>query len=506
MDDSLRVEMERYLAGGMTAEETEAFLLRVQADPGALACLGRALEDQAYLFDAARPLPRRAPRVRRFRAWLSTEHRAPIGIIAAFAAAALIVVVGLALSGKPRRPAPQPEPEPVAVEPEVEPAPPAPRPVRRPPPESPRPETPRPIEPAPPSTPPPQPPPEPPKPVKPEESRVPRETKVATAEPPPVGSIEKVVGDVSPATGPVAAGIAVRTGQRSSAVVKLRRTTVEIGESTLLEDLSDGRRRFRLTEGSVAVDVTPGAHDPVLVVTRHADVTVLGTRFRLSVAADSTRLEVTQGRVRIQRLSDKASVEVKAGHYAVAGKGDLATRLLPVDDVVLHPVHGAVGGPEWRVVPDAETSSGRAFEALKTANRLPNFTGDTSRVTFTFRADAERDYHVWVRGKTLAAEKHIERDAVVIEFAQAVVIERPGPNKGNAGGGERALFNGFMHQSGYGWIGGDADGRNDEIPVVVRFARPGIQTIRLYAYETPVRIDAIWLSATQKSRPEADRR
>ncbi|HLF95060.1 MAG TPA: hypothetical protein VJB14_16445, partial [Planctomycetota bacterium] len=143
------------------------------------------------------------------------------------------------------------------------------------------------------------------------------------------------------------------------------------------------------------------------------------------------------------------------------------------------------------------------LDAPKTSNRLPSFTGDTSRVTFTFRADADRDYHVWIRGRAFATTKAIEHDAVILEFPQAQVTEQPGPNKGKAGGGERALMNGFMHQPGYAWIGGDADGKADEIPVAVRFARPGMQVLYLYAYETPVRIDAIWISATQKSRPEA---
>lgn len=507
MDDALRVEIERYLAGGMSPAETEAFLLRVQADPEALAWLGRALEDQAYLFDAARALPRRTPRARRFRTWLSTETRSPVGLIAAVAAAALLLVVGIALSGRPKRIDP-PAPQPVAVQP-VEPERPEPPPAPRVRPEPPKPPAPKPEEPVVPAPPPPvpapapSPAPEPPTPVKPEEPPAPRETKVATLAAPPIGTIEKIVGEVSAPAGPVVAGQPLRTGRGSSAVLRLRRATVEMGESTAIEELSDGRSRFRLAEGSVVIDVTPNAQDPVVLVTRHSEVTVLGTKFRLSVSADATRLEVTQGRVRIQRLADKAAVEVRAGHFAVAGPGEMAAKPLPVDDILLLPIHGAIGGGDWRIIPDADASSGRVFDAPKVGRwAKPNTTGDTSRVTFTFRADADRDYHVWVRGKTLAAEKHIERDAVILEFAGAAVTERPGVNKGIAGGGERALFNGYMHESGYWWVGGDADAKNDETPVVVRFARPGLQTVRMFAYETPVRIDAIWISATQKSRPE----
>ena len=43
---------------------------------------------------------------------------------------------------------------------------------------------------------------------------------------------------------------------------------------------------------------------------------------------------------------------------------------------------------------------------------------------------------------------------------------------------------------------------SDVAPVTVRSPKSGRQTIKLYAWESPVRIDAIWLSATQKTRPD----
>jgi hypothetical protein len=260
-----------------------------------------------------------------------------------------------------------------------------------------------------------------------------------------------------------------------------------------------------LLEGSAALDVAPHAQDPVVLATRHAEVTVLGTRFRLAVQPDSTRLEVTEGRVRLVRLSDKAAVEVKAGQFAVAGPGELAARPLPIEEILLHPAQGTGGGGEWRLVADPDASTGRALEAFRTSNRpKPSINSDSPRVQFTFRADADRDYHVWVRGRTMTTSKAtMDQDAVFLEFVQAAVTERPGSNKGISGSPERALFNGYMHQDGYWWVGGDADGKNDEVPVLVRFLRPGVQTIRVYSYETPVRIDAIWISSTQKTRPDA---
>ena len=107
-----------------------------------------------------------------------------------------------------------------------------------------------------------------------------------------------------------------------------------------------------------------------------------------------------------------------------------------------------------------------------------------------------------MRGKCTTKPKLMDRDAVFVEFADADVVEPPGPSQGKGGSPERALFNGFMFHTGFGWVGSDSDRGRDAPPVTVRFARAGRQTIKLYAYEGPIRIDAIWLSATQKTRPD----
>src|SRR5204863_3364394 len=137
------------------------------------------------------------------------------------------------------------------------------------------------------------------------------------------------------------------------------------------------------------------------------------------------------------------------------------------------------------------------LEVLRTTNRQPHKQlADSARVTYVFRADANRDYYVWVRGFAPSKNDPIKHDAVVLEFVDGKATEREGPSKGLAGGPSNALFNGYMHSPGYWWVGGDADGKNDEPPVVVRFARPGLQTVRLYASEVPMRIDTIWISTT----------
>src|SRR4029077_4064336 len=96
----------------------------------------------------------------------------------------------------------------------------------------------------------------------------------------------------------------------------------------------------------------------------------------------------------------------------------------------------------------------------------------------------------------------VEHDAVILDFGDSEVTEPAGPNKGLTGSSERGLFNGFMLTSGYGWVGSDSDQGRDVPCVTVRFARPGRQTLKLYAREGPIRIDSIRISTLQKTRPD----
>jgi hypothetical protein len=56
---------------------------------------------------------------------------------------------------------------------------------------------------------------------------------------------------------------------------------------------------------------------------------------------------------------------------------------------------------------------------------------------------------------------------------------------------------------GYTWISshGDEPRISNVPPISVKFSEPGMQTIRLFVGQPHVRVDTIWLSATQKTRP-----
>jgi hypothetical protein len=525
VNDSVRVEIERYLDGALRPEEAAAFLASLRQDPEALSFLGHALEDQAHLYDAIRagePVQKRGDTTRRFRSRLGRVRlHSPSGLNPLWAgglAAAGIFAVLLALTATGNRSRVH-----VAAPPrELAVTPPAPPPEPLPPPSPKRPDP-----PAPPPAPTvqrvvaaplpapsreesaPKPLPEPPRP----EPAPPREPVKPTVV--AIAALERVQGDwflLDPA-GKAAAksGASILPGQglQSSSpggVAAMRfpdRTLVELGAATTLRECSQGAggKRLRLESGSLTADVAKQvAGAPFVVATPQAEIVVIGTRFSIACSADSTRVEVREGRVRVARLSDGATAEISAEQFAVIAPGaPVEAKPFPIDEILLLPALGKILGADWRLAPDAESATGKAWEALKSRSGALQ---DAPCVSFSVNAEAGKTYHVWVRGKCTAKTSRIEHDAVIVDFGDSEVIEPPGPNRGLTGSLERGLFNGFMHAPGYGWVGSDSDQGRDVASVTVRFARPGRQTIKLYAWESPVRIDSIWVSSTQKTRPD----
>jgi ferric-dicitrate binding protein FerR (iron transport regulator) len=96
-----------------------------------------------------------------------------------------------------------------------------------------------------------------------------------------------------------------------------------------LEDQGPGKH-VRLHRGSLVADVAP-QRIPMVIVTPQAEARVLGTRFTLSSGA-VTRLEVTEGRVRLTRLSDGKVFEVGAGCFATTESTVVLPIRNPFDD------------------------------------------------------------------------------------------------------------------------------------------------------------------------------
>lgn len=148
------------------------------------------------------------------------------------------------------------------------------------------------------------------------------------------------------------AGTALVEGASSSVQLQFADgTLVTVGGDAEVEieerETSAGARqkRLQLRSGLMIAEVRPQPADaPMVIETPAARAEVLGTVFALSAEADSTRLDVEDGLVRLRRLVDGRSVEVPAGRRVVASL-DAGRELLPQSPPVV-----AVG---WRHVFDA---------------------------------------------------------------------------------------------------------------------------------------------------------
>jgi ferric-dicitrate binding protein FerR (iron transport regulator) len=115
------------------------------------------------------------------------------------------------------------------------------------------------------------------------------------------------------------------------------RTQLELGPGTEIRSVFDqeppgkGARGKRLVvvRGRVTATVAKQPPEqPFVLATPHAEAKVVGTTLRLTVDASATRLEVTEGKVRLSRADGK-SVDVPGGQLAVAAPGlELSTRTI----------------------------------------------------------------------------------------------------------------------------------------------------------------------------------
>lgn len=349
-------------------------------------------------------------RIRRVRAFRRRRHSSvPHWWLWAAAAAVFVLIVGLVSSRESRNrrspevAAPMQAPE-VSPE-ELAPVPEAPRqpPVAPPPPAAERilpPLTPAaaPV-PAPPAAPPSPP---PPKPV--------GETVPAPRSEPAVARLERVEGTAEMITAgprsPARAGQALLADQGlevRDGLVLLRfadETEVQIGRNTAITRITGiPSKRIELARGLLTAKVVkqpPG--QPMVLETPTAEVKVLGTTFLLAATPTASRVEVSEGRVRMTRLSDGASVDVSAARYAVATAGQsLAVRTLPEGRVVFTDGFNASTFGQWprgwdKHPRDAATRSGFVVvtEAGKPADRFiacPTAPDGTTQHAFVPLAD-----------------------------------------------------------------------------------------------------------------------
>lgn len=310
--------------------------------------------------------------------------------------------------------------------------------------------------------------------------------------------------------------------QTTDGVVRIRladESLLTIERKTIVEEIADESGTvIRLTSGAVRAEVAKQpANRPMRFLTKHGEATVVGTVLGVTAEERSTRLEVLEGRVRLRRLSDGKSVNVVSGHFAIAGPGvALRSRRLPTDEILLDASDGSLTGSDWEVVSDPASATGDVLEAKITRRLTAGMSLKDLRswATFRFYAEAGKTYVLWVRGRCVAPpQTALVADGINVSIEGAAMFWPDGRRE--------SLFvnyNGFANRQGYWWVGGDGDlfgaqgkrlglnpGGNarhgDEIPVRVRFNATGMQTLKLYPNESPMRVDALWLSRSQTTRP-----
>jgi ferric-dicitrate binding protein FerR (iron transport regulator) len=179
---------------------------------------------------------------------------------------------------------------------------------------------------------------------------------------PVIAVLDRVEGDVvailsgkrSPATpgAKLASGDAVETsGKTGHAVVEFADgTRLVLGADTIVDSIkiADGKR-VSLRQGVLAAQVArQPAGEPMLFVTASAEARVLGTRLTLSVPPSFTRLEVREGKVKITRRDDGASVEVGANQVVQVGKGlSMTPKPVTTVRVALHETFDRRWSPVW---------------------------------------------------------------------------------------------------------------------------------------------------------------
>lgn len=364
--------------------------------------------------------------------------------------------------------------------------------------------------------------PEPPKPL-----MVP-EKPATVAAAPAVAKISKVEGDVAVAAGQeVAAGQRLETGAGSVEILYADGTRVGFGPGTVARDFkSEGGKRFWMEAGSlVAVVSKQPKGQPMVVESKHGEATVVGTTLRIKIdpeAAKGMRLDVEEGVVQLKNRLTGRTVTVESGHYAIAaGAGEVKSLLRPIDEILLNLSQAKIIGGEWRLTKNGDLPGGVALESVPLYRKTCDVSSLPSFVTLTFEAEANREYFFWMRGACLgtAADRGLQ-DGMIVKFARAQTTQpKLVPEWGPFPGPDGVGLAGWGRFQGSRWIAGDGDlfepggtrtdlsngtGRaGDEMPATVRFARPGPQALRIYLLEGPMRIDAIWMSTTQKTRPDA---
>jgi len=142
-------------------------------------------------------------------------------------------------------------------------------------------------------------------------------------------------------------------------------TVAFFGNSTLTFS-DDGQKKLHLKGGKLSGNVKPQAPGkPMLIHTRSALLEVLGTQFEVEAGLAATMLNVSEGEIRVKRLSDGRTVKVTANHRVTAA-ADREMLPVPAPKATRRWESQLRLGPDgtqgkWSPATDAEASKLRAI-------------------------------------------------------------------------------------------------------------------------------------------------
>ena len=173
----------------------------------------------------------------------------------------------------------------------------------------------------------------------------------ATPRPVVIAKIDSVEGEVfalaagkriaaEPGTSLVSGDGLGTTGKTGQAVVEFTDgTRLVLGADTVIDSIriAEGKR-VSLRQGVLAAQVArQPAEFPMVFMTASAEARVGVSRLTLSAGAASTRIDVRDGKVKVTRKDDGASVDVPADYYVQAGKGlSLTPKPLTTIRIAMH--------------------------------------------------------------------------------------------------------------------------------------------------------------------------
>ncbi|MBI5817779.1 MAG: FecR domain-containing protein [Verrucomicrobia bacterium] len=152
-------------------------------------------------------------------------------------------------------------------------------------------------------------------------------------------------------------GDAIRVGDGASATVRFAdRTRLALAARTELQlGSGDGAHQLQLLVGRLAARVAKQPADrPLTIRTSLATTRVVGTEFTLDAAPSATRIEVSEGLVKMAHSGVDSTVEVAGGEFALAvPQSELVAGLLPAKQAT---TTGDMGGRDPAMWPFASDS------------------------------------------------------------------------------------------------------------------------------------------------------